>query len=102
MKCPGCASENKDNAKICRKCGREMAIPPAWTPDALWHMKTLAVIYAALTLFYVGVTAALSKLPKPYQLRRIPVEMTPWLAPGGKVHLSEEMLQPPSSAKPVK
>ncbi len=41
VKCFGCGFENKENAKICRKCGRDMAIPPAWQPDAAWHLKTL-------------------------------------------------------------
>ena len=100
VKCVGCGFENKENAKTCRKCGRDMAVPPAWQPDAAWHLKTLGAIYAALTVFYFVVTAALSKLPKPYQLRHIPVEMTPWLAPGGKVHLPEDQLKapPPSTA----
>ena len=102
VKCVGCGFENKENAKACRKCGRDMAVPPAWQPDAAWHLKTLGAIYAALTIFYFGMTAALSKLPKPYQLRNIPVEMTPWLAPGGKVHLSEDQLKapPPPAAAP--
>jgi hypothetical protein len=95
VKCAGCGSENKDNAKVCRKCGRDMAVPPAWHPDAAWHLKTLGVIYAVLTVLYFGVTSVLSKLPKPYQLRDIPIEMTPWLVPGGKVHLSEDQLKPP-------
>lgn len=103
-KCPGCGSENKETAKTCRKCGRDMAVPPAWLPDAAWHLKTLGVIYAALTVFYFGATAVLSKLPKPYQLRDIPIEMTPWLVPGGKVHLPEEQLkappEPPAPAAP--
>ena len=102
MKCPGCSAENKDNVKTCRKCGRDMAIPPAWVPDAAWHLKTLAAIYATLTVIYFGVSAVLSKLPKPYNLRNIPVEMTPWLAPGGKVHLSEDQLKaPPRPALPA-
>lgn len=96
MKCIGCGSENKDTAKVCRKCGRDAAIPPAWLPDAAWHLKTLAVIYVCLTLFYVGTTAVLSRLPKPYTLRSIPIEMTPWLAPGGKVHLPEDQLKAPA------
>ncbi|HEX4047435.1 MAG TPA: hypothetical protein VH309_06355 [Elusimicrobiota bacterium] len=97
--CPGCGFENKETAKSCRKCGRDMAIPPAWQPDVVWHLKTLGVIYVALTLFYLATTAVLSKLPKPYQLRHIPIEMTPWLAPGGKVHLPEDQLKaPPESS----
>ncbi len=95
VKCAGCGFENKDTAKVCRKCGRDMAVPPAWQPDAAWHLKTLGAIYVALALFYFGVSALLSKLPKPYHLRNIPVEMTPWLAPGGKVHLSEDLLKAP-------
>ena len=101
VKCPGCGSDNKETAKACRKCGRDMAVPPAWQPDAAWHVKTLGAIYVALTVLYFALTAVLSKLPKPYQLRNIPVEMTPWLAPGGKVHLPEEQLKappPPSTA----
>lgn len=97
VSCPGCGFENKETAKTCRKCGRDMAVPPAWQPDAAWHLKTLGVIYAALTLLYFGATAVLSKLPKPYHLRDIPVEMTPWLAPGGKVHLPEDRLKAPPS-----
>lgn len=100
MKCPGCGVENKDAAKTCKKCGREMAVPPAWQPDALWHAKTLGVIYVALTVLYFGVTAILKGLPKPYALRQIPVEMTPWLAKGGKVHLPEDQLKAPAPPPP--
>jgi hypothetical protein len=96
MKCAGCGVDNKDAAKVCKKCGRDMAVPPAWLPDAAWHLRTLAVIYTALILFYAGVTSVLSNLPKPYRLRHIPIEMTPWLVPGGKVHLPEEQLKAPA------
>lgn len=96
MKCPGCGFDNKETAKACRKCGRDLTVPPAWFPDAAWHLRTLGIIYACLIVFYFGVSAALSKLPKPYQLRQIPVEMTPWLAPGGKVFLDEEHLKAPA------
>lgn len=105
MKCIGCGTENKDTAKTCKKCGRDTAVPAAWFPDAAWHLKTLGVIYACLTLFYLGATAVLSRLPKPYTLRAIPVEMTPWLVPGGKVHLPEEQLKapaPPAAPAPAK
>lgn len=105
VKCPGCAAENKESAKNCRKCGRDMAVPPAWMPDAKWHLRTLGVIWAALTVVYFSVSAVLSKLPRPYHLRHIPVEMTPWLAPGGKVHLPEDQLKapppPPDPAAPA-
>ena len=96
MKCVGCGFDNKETAKICRKCGRDMSVPAAWLPDAAWHLKTLAIIYAALIVFYAGVTATLSRLPKPYALRKIPIEMTPWLVPGGKVHLPEDQLKAPA------
>ena len=101
MKCVDCGTDNKDAAKACRKCGRSLAIPAAWQPDARWHLKTLGIIYALLTVVYFGVTAALSRLPKPYQLRSIPVEMTPWLAPGGKVHLPEDKLKAPMPDAPA-
>ena len=94
MKCQSCGQENKDAAKACRKCGRSLLIPPAWFPDMRWHLKTLGTIYALLVLFYLGVTLALKSLPRPYHLRRIPVEMTPWLRPGAK-HLAEDELKAP-------
>ncbi|MDE2141684.1 MAG: hypothetical protein KGL74_07210 [Elusimicrobia bacterium] len=96
MKCVGCGLDNKDTAKTCKKCGRDMSVPAAWQPDAAWHLKVLGVIYALLIVFYFGVTATLSRLPKPYALRHIPIEMTPWLVPGGKVHLPEEQLKAPA------
>lgn len=79
MRCPNCAQENKDTAKACKKCGRDMAVPPAWFPDWRWHARTLGLIYASLLVLYVGVSFALRRLPKPYDIRRIPPEMTPWL-----------------------
>jgi len=98
MKCMNCGQENKETSKVCRKCGRGLAIPPAWFPDARWHLKTLGVIYAVLVVLYFGVDFLLRKLPKPYNVRNIPLEMTPWLRPGVK-HLPEEQLQaPPETA----
>jgi len=79
MRCPNCAQENKDAAKLCKKCGRDMAAPPAWFPDWRWHGRTLAIIYACLLAAYAAVSFTLRRLPKPYQTRRIPPEMTPWL-----------------------
>ncbi len=78
-----------------KEAAREALVSPPWYPDAKWHMKTLAIIYAVLTVAYFGISAALSRLPKPYHLRKIPMEMTPWLNPGGKVHLPEEQLKAP-------
>ncbi|OGS40069.1 MAG: hypothetical protein A2506_12825 [Elusimicrobia bacterium RIFOXYD12_FULL_66_9] len=96
MKCVSCGVDNKDAAKVCRKCGRDMSIPAAWFPDARWHLKTLGIIYAGLISLYLVVNAVLATLPKPYHLRKVPVEMTPWLHPGGKVHLPEEQLKAPA------
>jgi len=79
MKCPNCANENKDTAKVCKKCGRDLSMPPAWFPDWKWHAKTLAVIYTCVTAMYFAVTFALRQLPAPYQIREIPPELTPWL-----------------------
>lgn len=102
MKCVSCGVDNKDTAKACKRCGRDMSVPAAWFPDARWHLKTLGIIYGVLIALYLGVNAVLFTLPKPYQLRKIPVEMTPWLAPGGKVHLPEDTLKapPPQAAQP--
>jgi hypothetical protein len=94
MKCQHCGAENKDAAKVCRKCGLELAVAPMWFPDARWHLRTLGTIYAALIILYLGVTAALKTLPKPYHLRKIPIEMTPWLGSGPK-HQPEEKLKAP-------
>ena len=99
MKCMTCGQENKDSAKACRKCGRDLAIPPSWFPDARWHLKTLGVIYAALVVFYFGVSAALKTLPQPYHIRKIPIEMTPWLRAGQK-HLPEDELKAPPDDMP--
>ncbi|MFA6029001.1 MAG: hypothetical protein WC969_04005 [Elusimicrobiota bacterium] len=79
MKCLSCQQDNKDNAKVCKRCGRDMTLPPAWMPDWKWHARTLGVIYVCLTVLYFGLTLALKTLPAPYQLRKIPPEMTPWL-----------------------
>ena len=99
MKCTSCGQENKDSAKACRKCSRDLSTPPAWFPDEGWHAKTLAVIYGSLIVFYFGITAALKTLPKPYHIRKIPIEMTPWLRAGEK-HLPEEQLSAPPAEKP--
>lgn len=100
MKCVNCGQENKDVAKACRKCGRDLSVSPAWFPDARWHLRTLATIYTVLAVFYFGVSFALKSLPRPYHARRIPVEMTPWLRAGGQAHLPEEQLKAPPPQPP--
>jgi hypothetical protein len=79
MKCLNCQQENKDTSKACKRCGRDLTLPPAWFPDWHWHIKTLAIIYLCVTIFYFAADYALRRLPKPYNIRRIPPEMTPWL-----------------------
>lgn len=83
-----------------KAAAQEALISPPWFPDAKWHARTLAVIYGILVVVYFGVSQVLSHLPKPYQLRRIPMEMTPWLNPGGKLHLPEEQLKAPPDDPP--
>ena len=84
-----------------KAAAQEALISPPWFPDAKWHARTLGIIYAILIVVYFGVSHALSGLPKPYNLRRIPMEMTPWLNPGGKVHLPEEQLKTPPEDAPT-
>ncbi len=79
MKCPNCSFDNKETAKACKKCAHDLSAPPAWFPDWRWHGKTLGIIYACLAIFYFSMSFALRKLPKPYHIREIPPEMTPWL-----------------------
>jgi hypothetical protein len=94
VKCLTCGQENKDIAKVCRKCSRELSTPPAWFPDLRWHLKTLGTIYVLLIASYLGVSWLLKSLPKPYNIRNIPIEMTPWLRSGPR-HLSEDELKAP-------
>ena len=95
MKCLNCGQENKDSAKACKKCSRDLTIPPAWFPDAAWHLKTLGTIYAALIVVYFGVSHLLKTLPKPYDVRQVPIELTPWLRKGPKF-LPEDQLKAPA------
>lgn len=81
MKCPNCGFENKPNQKICKKCSRDLTIPPSWFPDVKWHIKTLSIIYISLIAIYFAISFILHKLPAPYNQRIIPAEMTPWLYP---------------------
>ncbi|MDX6768584.1 MAG: hypothetical protein SF051_03570 [Elusimicrobiota bacterium] len=91
------SSSKKLSKKAAQAQQIQEELSPPWFPDAAWHLKTLLGIYALLGVVYFGVNALLGTLPRPYQLRKIPPEMTPWLAPGGKVHLPEEELRAPES-----
>jgi len=79
MKCPNCTQENKQSAEECRKCGRDLSVPPAWFPDWRWHARALGCIYTGLAILYFAVNFGLSQMPEPYHLRKIPAELTPWL-----------------------
>ena len=79
MKCPNCEQENKQSSGDCRKCGRDLSIPPAWFPDWRWHARALGLIYTVLVILYFGISFGLSKMPEPYHLRKLPAELTPWL-----------------------
>ena len=90
------SQQNPQQPKKSKKAAaQEALISPPWFPDARWHAKTLGIIYAALIIAYFSISHALGYLPKPYHLRRIPMEMTPWLNPGGKLHLPEDKLKAP-------
>jgi hypothetical protein len=70
---------NKNNDKN-KPIGEPAALPvEPWWPTWRWHLKALAGIYLFLTIFYFVVDHWLSRLPEPYRLRDIPMEMTPWL-----------------------
>ena len=101
MSQPNNPQQSNQSKKSKKAAAQEALISPPWYPDAQWHARTLAAIYAILIIAYFGVSRALSRLPKPYQLRRIPMEMTPWLNPGGKVHLPEEQLKTPPDDAPA-
>ncbi|OIO74606.1 MAG: hypothetical protein AUJ85_05220 [Elusimicrobia bacterium CG1_02_37_114] len=74
MKCPKCNAENKNDAKICKKCGTQIIVEPLWKPSWKWHVKTLAIIYVFLIILFF----LLNWLLKPY-MRQLPKDVTPWL-----------------------
>jgi uncharacterized membrane protein YvbJ len=80
MRCPYCGAENKDTARFCKKCRKDLrvktaaAIEPLWQPTLKWYGKMLLIIYAGLVVIYIVASAVL----KPY-IRKIPKEVTPWL-----------------------
>jgi antibiotic biosynthesis monooxygenase (ABM) superfamily enzyme len=74
MKCQKCQTENKEGAKLCRKCGVDFTQPPTWRPSWRWHVITLATIYVILIVAFF----TLNNVLKPF-MRQIPKEITPWL-----------------------
>ncbi|OGS20877.1 MAG: hypothetical protein A2252_00580 [Elusimicrobia bacterium RIFOXYA2_FULL_39_19] len=74
MKCPKCNVENKEEAKVCKKCGTSLALKPVWTPNWQWHAKTLGIIFGVLIILFFSLNA----LFKPY-MRKLPKDITPWL-----------------------
>jgi hypothetical protein len=57
----------------------EIAAEPLWTPTWAWHLKTLATIYVVLSILYFAISHFLSRVPKPYRMREVPQEITPWI-----------------------
>lgn len=43
------------------------------------HLKVLLIIYAVLGIMFFAFSYICDNLPKPYQKRVIPAEVTPWL-----------------------
>lgn len=81
-KCIVCQTDNKDEAKVCRKCGGNLAIEPLWRPSWKWHLKTLGIIYVILVVAYFSISHFLGNVvPEPYKMRQIPKDITPWLNP---------------------
>ncbi|HBA61233.1 MAG TPA: hypothetical protein DCZ92_10540 [Elusimicrobia bacterium] len=81
MKCINCGQDNRPTVKLCKKCGANLSMPPAWFPDWRWHLKTLSWVYISLIGGFFVISYLLHKLPPPYDQREIPSEMTPWLNP---------------------
>ena len=81
MKCTNCGQENRAALKLCRKCGADLTLPPAWFPGWKWHLKALSWIYLTLIVVFFGLNYLLHKLPPPYNQRQISPELTPWLNP---------------------
>jgi len=80
MKCVACQTDNKDDAKVCRKCGLDLKPPSLWRPTWGWHLRVLGVIYGILIVAYFCISYFLGKVvPEPYRMRTIPKEVTPWL-----------------------
>lgn len=78
MKCIYCGFINKQDAKTCKKCGKNLIIE-LWKPTLKWYFKTLGIIYIILIIFYILLEIFLPKIPPPYNIRKLPLEMTPWL-----------------------
>lgn len=74
MKCQHCGAENKEEAKVCKKCGKSLVVAPVWKPTLKWHLKVLGIIYICLILLFF----LLNYLLRPY-MRKLPPDITPWL-----------------------
>ncbi|MBV9079772.1 MAG: hypothetical protein JO102_01490 [Elusimicrobia bacterium] len=82
MICAVCQTDNRDNAKTCRKCGADLNVEPLWRPTWKWHARTLAAIYIVLGVAYFAISSFLKKIPEPYRMRTVPKEVTPWIKNG--------------------
>ncbi len=94
-------SQPQQSKKSKKASAQEAMTAPVWFPDAQWHLRTLGIIYSILIVAYFSISHVLDRLPKPYRLRHIPMEMTPWLRAGGKIHLAEEQLKAPPDDAPA-
>jgi len=74
VKCPKCNVENKEEAKVCKKCGTSLVLKTVWRPTWQWHGKVLGIIFLVLITFFFTLNA----LFKPY-MRKLPQDITPWL-----------------------
>ncbi len=79
MKCVVCQTDNKEGARVCRKCGVDLQMAPLWAPTWKWHLRVLAVIYVTLIVAYFGISEFLMRIPEPYRLRVVSKDVTPWL-----------------------
>jgi hypothetical protein len=79
MKCIVCQTDNKEGAKICRKCGTSLLLEPLWKPTWKWHLKVLSLIYVCLIIAYFAISTFLTRIPEPYRMRQVPKDITPWL-----------------------
>lgn len=75
MKCFRCGFENKEDIKLCKKCGSEMFFKPVWYPTWKWHVRVLIIIFVIIIVLFLGLNYFL----KPY-MRELPADITPWLS----------------------
>jgi len=63
MLCYNCQLENKDKAKLCKKCGADLSYTP-WRPGYKWHIKVLACIYTVVIVLFFAARFSLNKFDR--------------------------------------